>query len=131
MISCALNLHGGTIAQHFRRRSLPSDLGALVLDADDGVRPQVARMLEQQSERVLARLLAHLGVGADLASHNLFEAAEDALADRRRAHDDAAHDALVLGDAVPLDRHGGRGQYRVWHSISSSELVDYGVRGTI
>src|ERR1044072_6204084 len=67
-------------------------------------RPQIARMLEQQIERVLARLLAHLGVRADLPTDNLLEAAEDAQADRRRAHDDAAHDALVLGDAVPLDR---------------------------
>src|SRR5438270_9679653 len=78
--------HGGSITQYFRRSSPGSaDFGGVVAEADDGVGADGAGVVDQEVVGLLAGLLAHLGVGADLPADDRFEPAEDALGDRRRA----------------------------------------------
>src|SRR4051812_22614769 len=69
-------------------------------------------MIDQQVIRLLSRLFAHLGVRADRSADDRFQAAEDSLRDRGRAHGDAAHNAKILADAVAFDREGGGNRER-------------------
>ena len=45
----------------------------------------------------------HRGVCADLAADDVFEAADKALGDGRRADDEAENQTLVIGDVVSFD----------------------------
>src|SRR2546429_2434384 len=73
-----------------------------------------------RSVRRLTRLVAHLGVGADLAADDALQTAEDALGDGGRAHGNAPHDALVFADAAAL--HVERGGYEDCRDRKSTRL---------
>src|SRR3954468_14974512 len=57
------------VAEHFRGRApLAAHRRRLVAQPHHGIRAPLLRVLDQQIVRLLARLLAHLGVRADLAA---------------------------------------------------------------
>src|SRR5207247_9254276 len=62
----------------------------------------LAARLSHEGVARLARLFAHLGIGADLAADDALPPAENALGDRGRAHRDASDDPLVFADATSL-----------------------------
>src|SRR5579859_4237159 len=79
------------------------ELGGVVAHADDGVRADLLGVLDHGDVRIVPGGLADLGVLGDVATREGLEAADDAGADARGADDDAAHDAEVPRDHVPVE----------------------------
>jgi hypothetical protein len=100
---------------------LAADLGTLVSHSDNGIRPQFSGMLQQEIVSLLARLLAHLGIGPNLAADDLLEPTQNALAYRWGSYDDSANETFVFCDAISLDRKRRRGLQRPLHPCSWME----------
>jgi len=87
------------------------DLRRVVADADDGVGAELCGVRKHELESVAAGSLAQAGVEGDVTAENRLDARREVPYDGARAHDDAAHDTQILGDAVAVDgkRGGGEG----------------------
>src|SRR5438105_12081958 len=114
----ALNDYSRSVTQHFRGRPCSADFRAFVAQSDDSVRSQLASVLKQELVSLLAGLLAHLGICANLPTDDLLQAAEKPLAESRRSHHDAAHHTLVFADAITVKRERRRSLQRLLHPCS-------------
>ena len=98
-----LDDHRRAVAEDFGGAHFGGDFAGVESQADDGVGAHLSRVIDHEVVGLLAGLLAHFGVGADLAADEGFEAAEDSLGDGGGADDDASDDAEVLADAVAFN----------------------------
>jgi hypothetical protein len=95
------DVNGGAVGQNFGHAL--GELGGVEAHTDDGMSAHLLGVGHHAIVGVLAGFVADLGVGFDVAAEDALDAADKALADIGRAHDDAAHNAEILGDFIAFD----------------------------
>src|SRR5205807_3585336 len=120
-----LEHHGGAVAEDLGRRGARRHFGGVEAHPDHRIRAYLLGVLDHEVVRRLTRLVAHLGVGADLAADDALQTAEDALGDGGRPHRNAPHHALVFADvaALHVERRGHEDRRSDRHRTLPSEVM--------
>src|SRR5262249_4285758 len=96
VMTLPLQSHGRAVREDFGAAGC--ELGRVVAEGNHGVGPALLGMPHHPIVRLAACRFTDLGVRLNVATDDLLEGAEQVLADAGRAHDDAAHDAELIGN---------------------------------